>query len=797
MIALPPGLAAFAAYNQFIMCQVVPDTPKARKLPIDHRTGSAANAHDPAIHLDINSALRLKVSNPQWLIGFVFTKNDPFYFLDIDNCAVDGAWEPIVQEMVNALPGAAVEISQSGVGIHIFGSYVGAAPLHSCKNIPRDLELYTADRFVMLTGNVYNGVASADNTAALGLVISQNFPPTVAIQSADWTTEPSPEWRGPEDNAELLKRFLAQKATMGQVFHNEPTNRQLWYADADALGLKWPDGGGQQRAFDGSSADASLASRLAFWTGGDCARIEVLMRESELYRDKYEREDYLYRTITYAVSICADVYKDPRTAPPIAPRPIPAQVETVDSTPIRLAGVQMLDPEGQIKLFEGCMYIQSENAVLTPTGLTLGQGAFDATYGGYTFMMGQDVKDTRKAWEAYTQSQAVRYAQVEKTCFKPLLAPGSVIVADGIRSVNTYVPIDTPCVEGDVSMFLTFLAKLLPDANDRAILLSFMATCVQHKGFKIKWAPLLIGTKGNGKTLITTVMVKALGQRYSHMAPADKLDAQFNSWLASSLFIGVEDIYVPEARSQLLETLKPMITAGFEGLSIEKKGVDQGMSDICCNFLFNSNHEDAMRITEGDRRYCVFYTAQSKTHHLARDGMDGMYFPELYGWLDNGGYANVTHYLSEYAVPVELDPRGAAHRAPETTTTSQAIQQSLGAVEQEVEEAIAEGRPGFCGGWISGAALEVLIVERRFQNRMPIAKRKRMLEGLGYYPHAGLDKGRANRATAIDAGRKPRLFVTKGHLSLNITDKAFIVDAYEKAQAPGAVAAMGAVFKES
>ena len=40
---------------------------------------------------------------------------------------------------------------------------------------------------------------------------------------------------------------------------------------------------------------------LAFWTGRDCERIRALMNKSALARDKWEREDYLPRTILGAV----------------------------------------------------------------------------------------------------------------------------------------------------------------------------------------------------------------------------------------------------------------------------------------------------------------------------------------------------------------------------------------------------------------------------------------------------------------------------------------------------------------
>ena len=84
------------------------------------------------------------------------------------------------------------------------------------------------------------------------------------------------------------------------VFGASATFTQLWDADADALGKFWPHA---ENGYDRSSADAALAQHLVYWTRKDCERIKRLMWQSHLRRDKWEREDYLPRTILKAVSL--------------------------------------------------------------------------------------------------------------------------------------------------------------------------------------------------------------------------------------------------------------------------------------------------------------------------------------------------------------------------------------------------------------------------------------------------------------------------------------------------------------
>lgn len=99
-------------------------------------------------------------------VGFVFTSDDSYFFIDIDHCLIDGKWSPLAIELCQTFTGCYVEISQSGTGLHIIGSY-SSIPEHSCKNIALGLELYHTERFVALTGTGAQGSWEHDATSAL------------------------------------------------------------------------------------------------------------------------------------------------------------------------------------------------------------------------------------------------------------------------------------------------------------------------------------------------------------------------------------------------------------------------------------------------------------------------------------------------------------------------------------------------------------------------------------------------------------------------------------------------------
>ena len=88
---------------------------------------------------------------------------------------------------------------------------------------------------------------------------------------------------------------MLQSRSATNIFGGKATPRQLWDADADALGRAFPDEG---RPYDESAADAALVQHLAFWTGKNCERMLRLMLRSGLKREKWDRDPkYLPNTI--------------------------------------------------------------------------------------------------------------------------------------------------------------------------------------------------------------------------------------------------------------------------------------------------------------------------------------------------------------------------------------------------------------------------------------------------------------------------------------------------------------------
>lgn len=719
------------------------------KVPVDAATGRPIDPHNPANHLTYDEAKQYGGE-----IGFVLTETDPYVFIDIDNCLQqDNTWSPLAVELCSHFRGAYVEVSRSGRGLHIIGKAT-TVPEHRCKNPDAGVELYHSQRYVAITRTNAAGSPDYDITELLPVAIGKYFQPRAPVTAAN------PNGVGTLSDTEVLSKMLANRSPMAAMGYRA-SPQDLWNAE-DTLGRFYPDPRGE-RPYDASSADAALLAHLAFWTGRNPAQMDRLFRQSGLCREKWlTREDYRNRSIDNAISRCEATY----TAPP---------------TTNFKSGAQYMSVQQQLEYFAGCVYVRDAHGVWVPDGGILRPDQFRAQYGGYLFILDSDgmAKPTKNAWEVFTESRAIGFPKVHSTCFRPELPSGQVVEEEGRKLVNTYVPIKTPRAAGDISPFLRHLRYMLPDEDDQAILLAYMAAILQYPGIKFQWCPLLQGCEGNGKSIFIATIAFGIGWRYTHLPNADDLGNKFNAWLNEKLFVGVEEIYVSDRR-EVIDKLKILITNSK--VELQGKGANQFTGDNRANFIMCTNHKDAVLKTENDRRFCVFYTAQQEPSDMAV--WAPQYFPKLYDWLRNGGYAMVNDYLRQYKIPDRLNPATECHRAPVTSSTREAISLSAGRIEQEILEVIDEGRCGFSGGWVSTIALDALMERKKF--RISRHRRKEILTGFGYVKHPALANGRSPVAIPHEGG-KPTLYVRKDSLQFNLKTAREVIEHYTREQRYGGV----------
>jgi hypothetical protein len=775
--ALQPGapLHALTGVPAFILCAL-----GGGKEPLHYGTNPPQphDAQDRAIWLDASTqTIMVECLAGDHGVGYVLHVGSQRACVDLDHCiAADGSLTAGARRVLDMFPGCAVEVSQSGTGLHLWLSYTGTMPEHRTRTMidGQKIEIYTRDRYIALTGRMWSGrpsgSAAVDLTAQLTAFLADM--PASAAESVEWC-----------DSGVILTQEMvnAVPPNVWILGGTSESDMALFHALIDHVRRARP------RA--DNRTDHGLLERLARLapnarTTANAARTQHLDKSGKWDRDRDLTSDsaYVRRSILAAdgkriadlKSIGFGGATLPARAPqlPAASVPLPTaehlqSLNEAAKTDDGNAVVGWLTPDAQIGHFAGCTWVQSVDRVFYKGDL-LDQSRFNAVKGGFAFEVSPN-KSTKSAWETFRESHQIRFPQVKRLVFRPELEPGAVIVDEGEKVLNSYWPVTTLCEAGDVTPFTDHLAKLLPLESDRAILIAYLAALVQHPGVKFQWCPVIQGAPGNGKTLILSALERCIGSRYSHRPNARDLDNKFTGWLDRKLLIGIEELRIG-SRLEMLEVLKPLVTN--DRIELQGKGQDQVTGDNRANFVMFSNFKDAVIKRDDDRRYAIFFTVQQSPADLTAAGMGGDYFPALYAWLNGTdprtraatgrtpGYAHVHHWLKHYAIPADLNPAGRCHRAPYTSSTAEALEVSKGPIEQAIIEAVDSGIPGFCGGFVSSIAVAKLCEELR--TKMTPHQRKEMLKAMGYVPHPGLaPRGQVHNPVLPDNGR-PYLYVKPG-----------------------------------
>lgn len=731
--------------------------------------------------------LRTADTSHQYTLGFYLTANTGYWFLDVDKCIdrVTGEWSPVATWLYNTLPGAAFEYSSAfsspatKYGIHLFGK--GVLPYnHAIKPTGLNLELYHGGRGIAfgLTDSAHGDIDLPGLDSIIYHTVCPAYFPTMVDTGPDVDRKgPRDDWRGPTDDEDLLRRAHLS-SSMGARFGNRATFTDLFDGNWEVLHKAYVDEHGQ---FAESECDSALAMQLAFWTGCDGDRIERLMRRSALVRPKWNDHSTYLRKLTIAKA-CANVSKVLVDAPI---EPAGVQVEeggVVVAEGITIEGSTYLNADGQRELFKGCVYVVEANKVFVPKAMGFNlvtSDAFSNMFGNYSFIKDKEGKAmARNAFEAFARSTLVKYPYADRYGFRPNLAPGAIFEHQGYTYINTYIPFKPHRVAGDPSPFLRHVAMMLPDERDQQILLSYLAACVQHKGIKFMWCPVLQGMPGNGKSLLGNFVRYALGDDFVHAPPSKDISDKFNDWLYEKLFIQVDEVRVDRGQPEVMDTIKPMITD--TRLQIQAKGGAKRMRTVCANFYMSMNFKRNLVKEVGERRFAIFYTAQQVAGDMERTGMTLTYMRGFLDWaFVQGGMAIVAEWLHTWTIPEELNPATTLTRCPDTSSEVEVATESRDSAEVEIIAAIEEGRQGFKGGWICWQRAQAL-----FPYKMPPQTLEAYLYKLGYGPHPALSgKGQVTNPVFSEGNLRVRLYYKLSLTQIaTISKQSEIVRSYVEAQ---------------
>jgi len=234
-------------------------------------------------------------------VGLVLTEVDPYVALDFDHCrcpALDGVdadiaggldmVDPVVAGHLKKI-NSYTEVSPSGKGVRAFVR--GTLPVKGKKKGP--FEAYRSARYVTVTGHRIDGFPKTIEARQTEL---DAFCASVFGDEPKSREAPRTSGSGNGSWRELLARAFDAK--------NGDDVRRLYAGDVSGYPSQ-------------SEAELALCSHLAFWFSGDAAAIDAAMRESGLFRPKWDErhgaKTYGEMTIDKALSGSKDFYQGKNT----------------------------------------------------------------------------------------------------------------------------------------------------------------------------------------------------------------------------------------------------------------------------------------------------------------------------------------------------------------------------------------------------------------------------------------------------------------------------------------------------
>lgn len=245
------------------------------KLPKNPKTGKNAKSNDPQTWADFDTAVKAIDKYLFDGIGFMFDKG--YFGVDLDNSS-----DELNDEFISQLKSYA-EYSKSGKGIHV----ICRGKLPKGRRRKGNIEMYDSGRYFIMTGNQIGDYDIRDCTEEIK-PLHDKYLNTEKRE----TIQEQPQQPVQLTDDEVISK--ARNSKNGMLF-------QVLFSG------NWENFYPSQ-----SEADMALCNMLAFWTGKNEEQMDRIFRQSNLYRDKWDRKQsgttYGHITILNAIQNTGAVY---------------------------------------------------------------------------------------------------------------------------------------------------------------------------------------------------------------------------------------------------------------------------------------------------------------------------------------------------------------------------------------------------------------------------------------------------------------------------------------------------------
>lgn len=343
---------------------------------------------------------------------------------------------------------------------------------------------------------------------------------------------------------------------------------------------------------------------------------------------------------------------------------------------------------------KGLVFIASVNKIMRhSTGEIYDIEAFNNMYSRKLLPDPDTVEDPARANEPTTKPHhyvlnEAKIPAVYATDYNPAQPNEIFFTEDNRVYLNTYVrshPAPKADETGEVErVFLKHMENLIAEPDYRRTVIDFLAFLVQNPGRKIRWAVLLQGAQGCGKTALAEVMRAVLGGAHVKTVDSNALHSQWNDWSVGHQLVTLEEIRVAGTnRHEVMNVLKPLISNAR--ISVNQRFMDNRELPNRTNYLLFTNHHDSLAITDDDRRYFVLKSRLQTREQVVALGRG--YFEKLFEIIHDRA-AELRHFFENWQVSEDFP---ADSHAPMTTYLADLVETSVNDTHQIVRQIIKEG----------------------------------------------------------------------------------------------------------
>ncbi|EMJ7310134.1 hypothetical protein V7985_004848 [Vibrio parahaemolyticus] len=243
------------------------------------------------------------------------------------------------------------------------------------------------------------------------------------------------------------------------------------------------------------------------------------------------------------------------------------------------------------------------------------------------------------------EQKADRFASMSIECFEDeVYAPAreDVFEMDGKLFYNSYSAPDLSLVEvgtsNVVEIVKNHISHLLSDPYEQELLLYYLAHNVQNTGILKRWAIILQGVQGDGKSFFAEMMRQVMGYSNVRVLNGSDLESSFSDWSEGQGMTFIEELRLDGiARYTVLNKIKPVITNRYLSVSIKCRSNKNAINTT--NYMAFTNFRDAIPVDNGDRRWCVLFSKFQSRNELKQFTNDNPnYYSTLYESVqDNAG----------------------------------------------------------------------------------------------------------------------------------------------------------------